>query len=96
MPATTYRATIDGLTFTRTSERRYTHCVVCKWADVPDDTYGVFGFCGSEALAQKLAQQLRAKRSPTGYTHSRMGRLRWQRDGALIYRDVAVLPVETA
>lgn len=52
MAKTTYTATHDGQTFTRKTNRTYTHAVI-----VDNGTPGVWGFAGRADLAEKAAAQ---------------------------------------
>ena len=95
---TRYTATLNGQTFTRTSDRTYTHVVVARDGDSQDDTFRVVGFCGRLDLAEKLAQQTRQLRAVTGHDIAKGRRLRMKvapviRNGPLVYRDVTVLPL---
>jgi hypothetical protein len=105
---TTYTAIIDGQTFTRTTERTYTHCVVARVvnrydfsthgiAAVEGDALGVLGFCGSLALAQKLAAKEASFRFTTAADEAkhrpRAGKRFPTGTGSLRYADVQVVPV---
>lgn len=93
----TYTATINGQTFTRSSDRTYTHVVVARDAQGDDLTYGVIGFCGRPELAEKLAQKTRELRGVTGYDLNKARRGCRNappiRNGAIVYRDVTILPL---
>ena len=103
---TTYTAMIDGQTFTRTTERTYTHCVVARVVNdwtmrgivaVEGETLGILGFCGSLALAQKLAAKQASFRFTTAADEAkhrpRAGKRFPTGTGPVRYADVQVLPV---
>jgi len=73
----------NGQTFTRNSDRTYTHAVIARnalvytpltrsWTPTDDDTFFAMGFCGRRDLADKLAGDCRSRRE---------------------FRDVLVVPV---
>lgn len=69
-----YTASIEGQTFTRNSDRTYTHVVVARdttvfdiatrsYVDAPaDKPFHVLGFCGRLELAENIANSARAER----------------------------------
>lgn len=108
MPKTIYTATVDGQTFTRKTERTYTHCVVGRvinrynnstkaFEAVEGDTLGALGFCGSPVLAQKLAATESAFRYCTEADYKahrpRSGKPFPTGTGPLRYADVQIVPV---
>ena len=106
---TTYTAMIDGQTVTRTTERTYTHCVVARVVNCYDhstrgivavegDRLCILGFCGSLALAQKLAAKEASFRYTTAadeakHRQSRAGKRFPTGTGPVRYADVQVVPV---
>lgn len=103
-----YTATApNGQTFTRNSERTYTHMVVARWATRrdreaqayvtgSDESYVECGFAGSAELAEKLASTTAAMRFNEDADYSRAKRTRSRRviaTGPMIYRDVLILPL---
>lgn len=84
-----YTASIEGQTFTRNSERTYSHVVVARYTRTWDTTtrsyveapadapYRVLGFCGRADLAQQVAHESRELRA----------------DGAPVLNDVTILPL---
>jgi hypothetical protein len=91
-----YTATINDQTFTRNSDRTYTHVVVAR--DAEGDKFRVVGFCGRRDLAEKLTQQTRELRSVTGYDLKKGRQLGRRtapviRNGPLVFRDVTMLPL---
>lgn len=103
-----YFATLDGQTFTRNSDRTYTHVVVARKAHewryqvgpvaVTDTKYVVIGFCGRLELAEQLQRTTNTERiMMPGDKYAKPTRrtrvLQPICTGPVIWSDVTILPL---